>query len=309
MSPFPRLTQSKAWHCRERVQAATTAYYTAKHDQHPSVAPFMRARAAALRGAGLTDEDIGRIEFFQFGAATGNSSATLMWFIFHVFGCRETVERIRDEVVPLLREESLRDGRVRRTMNLAQVEEKCQFLLACWKETLRVVNVHTSVRRVKEDTYVADGNGTRYLLKKGCDVMMPHAVAHRNGEVWGHGVEFRPENFLPSVKNAADPKASAALEKARRAGWIPFGGGANLCPGRRIAMVEHLAFVATMVCGFEVKALDGGEMKRPEVMPMGLGHAILRPVEEAPELRMRVKRRVGWEDVEWSYELGNAAKA
>jgi cytochrome P450 len=258
---------------------------------------------------GLTDEDIGRIEFFQFGAATGNSIATLMWFTVHVFSDPSIVERMRAELLPLVQETSTpSSGHKQITLNLASIEENCPFLLASWKETLRLINVHTSVRRVLEDTYVSDGpGGTQYLLKKGHDVVIPHVIAHRYDiKAWGPEQEsmvFRPENFLPSSSEEAK-----GLDKARRAAWVPFGGGANLCPGRRIVMIEQLAFMATLVLGFEVEALSGeGGIKAPETMPMGLGHAILRPAEKA-EVGVRLNRRAGWEDVMWGYELGKTTR-
>ncbi len=292
------------------MQAAAVAFYASQHDQHPSVAPFIRARAAALRDVGLTDSDIGRIEFFQFGAATGNSIATLMWFTIHVFSDPEVVARIRGELLPLVeRRVVVTYGRSEKEavkLNIAAVEEQCPFFLACWKEVLRVVNVHTSVRRVLEDTWVSDGpGGAQYLLKRGQDVVIPHVIAHRyDGKAWGVGergaVEFRPDNFLPSGDNGVD--------KARKAAWVPFGGGANLCPGRRIVMVEQLAFMATLVLGFEVEALSGkGTIRPPEAMPMGLGHAILRPAEKA-EFGVRLRKRAGWENVMWDYELGKTTK-
>lgn len=290
------------------MQAATVSYYAAKHDQDPSVAAFIRARAAGLREAGLTDEDIGRVEFLQFGAATGNSIATLMWFTIHVFSDPAIVDRLRCELLPLLQQTPSGQAPREVTLNIAAVEERCPFLLACFKEVLRVVNVQTSVRRVLEDTYVMDGHsGAQYLLKKGEDVVMPHAVAHRyDSNAWGAEEEalvFRPENFLPSPSDRAK-----GLDKARRAAWVPFGGGPGLCPGRRIVLVEELAFMSSLVLGFEVEALDGtGRVKLPEEMPMGLGHAIVRPAENA-QLGARLKRRAGWEDVVWKYELGKEIK-
>ena len=65
--------------------------------------------------------------------------------------------------------------------------------------------------------------------------------------------------------------------------------------------------MSSLVLGFEVEALDGAGIKIPEAMAMGLGHAIVRPAENA-QLGVRLKRRAGWEDVVWKYELGKAIK-
>ena len=85
---------------------------------------------------GFTDEDTRCIEFFQLGAATGNSIAMLMWLTTHTFGNLDTVERMRVELLSVLKKlrllmrmaggKGLRGVR----LNMALVEERCHFLLA-----------------------------------------------------------------------------------------------------------------------------------------------------------------------------------
>ena len=105
------------------------------------------------------------------------------------------------------------------------------------------------------------------------------------------------------------PYPNAKLDKARRAAWIPFGDGAGLCPGRRIAMISHLALLSTLVCGYELEDLDGGvPVKRPETMPMGFGHGIIRPLE-GRSTRVRIRRRSNWRDVSWRFDLGKTMSA
>jgi len=225
------------------------------------------------------------------------------------------VARLRDEVLGagVFARETGEDGRVEMKLNLAAVDERCPFLVACWKETLRLVNVQASVRRVLEDTVVTGGDGRRYLFTKGADVFMPHAVAHRFDPVWGSSeadtkemMSFKPDNFMrAAVVTGDDAKLRAGDEKARRAAWIPFGDGANLCPGRRMAMVQHLAFMAAMVCGYEMEGINGGGvLSRPEMMPMALGHGVVRPVESSESMGLRIRRRTGWETVDWRFHMG-----
>jgi len=52
-------------------------------------------------------------------------------------------------------------------------------------------------------------------------------------------------------------------DELRKAGYIPFGGGKHLCPGRNIAFAEILGTLAALLLGFEVRGTDGGLIQVP----------------------------------------------
>jgi cytochrome P450 len=85
-------------------------------------------------------------------------------------------------------------------------------------------------KNLAADTFVMDGHGGQYLLKKGEDVVISYALAHRyTTNAWGpeeNALAFRPENFMPSPSEHAK-----GVDKARRAAWVPLRGGPGLCPG------------------------------------------------------------------------------
>lgn len=115
---------------------------------------------------------------------------------------------------------------------------------------------------------------------------------HRQTPLWDNANEFDPDRFTP--EREAEKEA-----RKRKQAYVPFGGGKHLCPGRHFAFAENLGFLAAMVLGFELDGL------KQENVRMGRGKvtdAITQPTPEGEGGRVRISRRPGWENVEWSYK-------
>lgn len=129
------------------------------------------------------------------------------------------------------------------------------------------------------------------MLKKGVDIMWSAKVAHEMSDVWGtDALDFNPERFLGEV--------GKDTEKKRRAAYMPFGGGAHLCPGRNFAFAEILGLISALVLGYEIVGLQAEKIK---MGPRVLASAIPKPTEDGDGGPVTLKRREGWEDVEWSF--------
>lgn len=79
---------------------------------------------------------------------------------------------------------------------------------------------------------------------------------------------------------------------------VPFGGGAHLCPGRNFAFAEILGLVGALVLGYEVVGLRAENIK---MGPRVLASAIPKPMEDGDGGPVTLRRRKGWEDVQWSF--------
>lgn len=115
---------------------------------------------------------------------------------------------------------------------------------------------------------------------------------HRSDPVWEHANEFDPDRFTPD-------KEVGKEARQRKQSYIPFGGGKHLCPGRHFAFAENLGFLAAMITGFEMHDL------KQENVRMGFGRvndAITQPSPEGEGGKVRIARRAGWENVQWSYD-------
>jgi cytochrome P450 len=173
----------------------------------------------------------------------------------------------------------------RETIDVSYIQSNCPLLVSTWQEVLRITTLTTTNRCVLADTYI----GGQILLNKGGIIQIPTGVFHSDQNIWGSDVnEFDPCRFLPS-KQAHD---SAAFQ--------PFGGGSTICPGRYLAVTEILGFVSAVILGFEISPAEG-ESKLPEKDSRPFAGA----VKPASDIKVVIRRRVGFEKTVWSFKRFN----
>lgn len=142
-------------------------------------------------------------------------------------------------------------------------------------------------RRVIRDTILTDSKGNEYLFKAGVDVMWSAKELHRD-TTWGEDVmEFDPERFLEENYG-----------RARKQAYVPFGGGKHLCLGRNFAFAENLGLMVAMVAGFVVEGVDA---KKFRLGASSFGEAVAKPPPDAQGGEVVIKRKEGWEGVEWKF--------
>ncbi|KAM5344429.1 hypothetical protein ACJ41O_012965 [Fusarium nematophilum] len=272
---------------RTQLQKTLEPYYVAGHEKLPDVSAIISGRAAALRKAGFDDHDLGIQEITFPWAGTTNTIPTLFWLFVHLFTRPDLVERVRSEFGAIVTITDGDDGRIA-TISARETEKKCPFLLACYREILRLYVHNVGNRVTMKDTTIRDPQGNEYLLKKGVNVQWSSSLTHLLESVWGKDAEsFSPERFLD---------VGPQEEKRRRGASIPFGGGKHLCPGRQFALAENLGFVGVLCLGFEVR---GVHLPRSEDPAMGTGSR--KPVWGDESRGVQISRRDGWEDVTWRF--------
>lgn len=248
---------------------------------------IIRERAAILRQGGFNNQDLMVQEVTIPWVAVTNTIPTLFWFFMHIFSNPDRVERIRREVEAITTITTSDQGR-QATIVIKDLEKKCNYLLACYRETLRITIHNVGSRRVLEDTTIKDGEGREYLLEKGINVQWCSSLTHVLEPVWGDDASsFVPERFLDIAPRD---------EKRRRGANIPFGGGRNLCPGRNFALAENIGFVGVLCAGFNVE-----EVQVPGFEDPVIGTGSRKPVWGDQRRGTGIGRRKGWEDVTWTF--------
>ena len=316
----PGVLAPRALAARGRLQAALGRFYAAGLDTGDDVAEMIKARARVLRRHGVSDTDVGRFEIAMLHVAVVNTMPTLFWLLVQVLRSSEHVGRARAEVLPLLTittttADSAGKRATTATVDISTLDEaRAPFLTACYRETLRWSGAAVINRRVMADVSITDGRAS-YLLREGADVNMPAAVTHALDAVWGPDAAtlWSPDRFLSSAEGSGDNdnndnKKEAERRRAKKAAFIPFGGGKNLCPGRNFAFAENMGLLAALVVGFDVAWTDdngGGKRGVPERAETDLAHAVRPPVRDGEGTGMRVTRRAGWEGVEWAFVSGS----
>lgn len=289
----PKLLATKSLAARTKIQNLLIPYYEAKYDQLPGTSQIIRQRASVLRAKGFTDEQLGRQEIFPLWAAVINTTGVLFWAMVQLFSRPDYVARVRAEFEGMasISENNKEGGGRTATVSAAGLDKACPVLNAIYQETLRHDLNAVGARSVVKDTTIKDpDDGREYLLKQGALVQWATQVTGFLENVWGSEAEtFDPERFMPE-------NLTPQAEKRQRGALIPFGGGRHLCPGRFLASAQILGFLGVLATGFEVDGLE-----RPDAGDPKMGAAPREPIWGARNRGFTLRRREGWEDVNWVF--------
>jgi cytochrome P450 len=79
-------------------------------------------------------------------------------------------------------------------------------------------------------------------VPNGSVFLIPVLEVHRNKSIWGEdAMEFKPERFEPENFKKIHPYA-----------YIPFSGGARMCPGYKYAMITMKIFISRFIMKYRV---------------------------------------------------------
>ncbi|OHF03754.1 prostacyclin synthase [Colletotrichum orchidophilum] len=285
----PSVIASKAYKARTKVIEALEAYIRSEKDFGAEVAQFTRDRFSAERTFEMSIHNSAKIEILL-ATALANVSTLVFWLLSNIYSQPELLAKIREELInaAVTGESPNKGEEVQMTLHLGKIKEHCPLLLSCAQETERHYIVDNIVRTVMSDTTISDGNRS-YLLRKGNNVQMPLSILHNDARVWGANPEsWKGDRFLNMGYNAASPP-----------GFLPFGGGKHICPGRHLANGLLLNNAAQLLLSIDLESTDGGTIQVPEAQVPWSTTGIGRP-EHGPESRVKISRRKDWEHVKWS---------
>lgn len=178
------------------------------------------------------------------------------------------------------------DGQKQVTLRVPALRDSCPLLNSAWQETLRLHAKGASTRLVVEDTLLNE----RWLLKKGCVVMIPQGAMHTDPAAWGDdSAEFQPRRFL----------RQEGVRRVQAASYRPFGGGSTICPGRFFVTMEVLMLAAMLVLRYEVEPVEG-EWKLPRPVQRSLAQNVFPP---EGDVRVKMSLREGMRGTDWQFSF------
>lgn len=283
---------------QEKLHAAFRQYYSDPEKRnHPSVSALARSRMNVNLSHGVPLTEIGNSGLSLLFVATTNAIPTLYWAILYLFSNPAQVSELRAhlENSGIVSSTGEADGKRKLRIDHTKFSEKCPDLIAAYNETMRITNVQGGTRVVLEDTILSSGSEDEkahqqgFLFKKGSLIMTPARIVHLSRDIWGDDAEiFRPSRWQQ-------------LTKKQKRAFIPFGGGKHLCPGRDFAFAEIVGTLVVLLLGFDVMGEDGDVVKLPNGWETKFG--VGGPDHEGKALKIKIRRRPGWDDVIW--EFGN----
>ena len=215
----------------------------------------------------------GRLEFGSLIGILLNAIPAAFYMLSYIYADANLLHDIRAEL------ENACEGNVLRAARLRE----CALLTSTWNEVMRVVSRGVSARMVMEDTMLAG----RWLLVKGCVVMIPTAVMHADANAWGD-TGFDARRWM---------QGKAGRQQA--ASYRPFGGGSTICPGRHFGSMEVFLLVAVLVLGYDIEPIAREGWKIPEQTQRTLVDSVFGPEKD---IEVKLVRRGGVERRRWRFE-------
>lgn len=296
LNVFPAYTARTAYKGREALAAAYIDYLTLGHEKSGS--NITQERIAVGRKHGFTLPNLARSEISFLFAGIINTTFASFWMILYIFARPQLLREVRSE----LENNALTnydENPAAQILQISKINKACPFLLATFRETLRLHSDVLSSRVVTADTVLQD----TYFLRKGSVLQISGGIMHADTRIWGDNVhEFHPERFLNSSSGRVSSgrkhgeSGPETQKSVHPAAFRAFGGGATLCPGRHFAQAEILGFVAMVILRFDIDPVEGGELKVPEKKDDVLPIHILEPKEK---VHVKMRDRADWGKVQW----------
>ena len=292
MNFAPNIFSRKAVRARTLVAKAFVKYW--ENGGLSQASPLAKARYDPPSEYGLSIEDAGGLEVPLLFAVLSTTVPAAFWCLAHICAQPDLLSKLRIELSSVITiangGHNSEQNRPAFTVDIQRLKVKTPLLFSVYQEILRTQTFYSSVRTVLEDTIL----DSKYLLKKGCRVLIPANVVHFSKTAWGPTAgQTDYHRFMPPSRKGSETRRQAPHT------FRTFGDPPNLCPGRHFGSTEVLAILATMLMRYDI-APEGGRWDMPD-KALVVFAAILPPKRD---VKVKVTPRQGWQ-VNWGFKLGD----
>ncbi|KAI0506896.1 cytochrome P450 [Xylaria bambusicola] len=298
---FPRLLAPKAYGARQRILDGIKRWHSfarghSDYRQNGSDAPSwdeywgsvwfkVRQRWGQDTG-GMNDDALASEDLFVLTAATANALPMAFWNLIEVYNDPALLARVQAELSNAITPPNSNEEKLPYRFDINAITSS-PLLQSVYAEVLRM---RVSLFHNRSPTQ-GDYSLGEYKFKQGGLVCVSTNIASNHTYAWRDRIDggrhpldqFWAERFLiPNPKDNTMKFSTDGLDGA----WIPYGGGALMCPGRHLAKQEMMSGVAIFDAYFEMKLLKG--VPRVDDRFFGLG---AQPPGEPVPVRMR--RKIG----------------
>lgn len=174
----------------------------------------------------LSCRDILGEAVITFLAGSETSAITLMWALYHILKDPVILQRVQAEIREHLGDEGVNDSNI----------FKLKYLECVMKETLRFYPPNAVTTRENDRPLVLDG----VHFPARTFFFVPIWALHHSEEYFDRPDEFDPSRF-----------EGEGLSQRSQEAYIPFGFGERVCLGRKFAILEAKAVLASLIQNFE----------------------------------------------------------
>lgn len=209
----------------------------------------------------ITPTDTAALQLAILWASVGNTMPTVFWLLYYLLRNAESEssisKSIKQRVIEDIQSLNISDDGFISQEDL----NKLILLDACITETLRLASGSFIMRYIREDCTLTLHSGTNYSFRKGDRVGLCPNLTHMDPEVFPDPTAFDPDRWLQGDSQEERVQGSLGKIPLRKNGlelpatmaFLPFGGGATYCPGRRFARNEVKMLCCFLLMNFRIQ--------------------------------------------------------
>nr|AIK01733.1 CYP720B11 [Pinus contorta] len=208
--------------------------------QHPDEAVHNDFLGELLKEDLHSEEVIADLVLFLLFAGHETSASAMVFSIKFLTDCPRALHELKEEHGALLK----RNGSPRNQKLTWDDYRSMKFTECVIYKTLRLANVASAIfREAKEDIKIKGG----FVIPRGWTVMVLLNSMHLDEKYHSSALTFDPWRWQRQLENN---------ELSKNPSFIPFGGGARLCPGMHLAKLELALFLHNFVTKFRWEAVE-----------------------------------------------------
>ncbi|UJR19250.1 hypothetical protein I4U23_022378 [Adineta vaga] len=261
-----------SWFFSKELKARSRLYNSWLEKLYPPrESEFIRARTTLFlaNSEWLTKKDHGAMQTAILWASLGNTIPAVFWCLLYILQDPKAVEAIKQEIDTYLPVFSL-DNDIDDSLIDEWTSEQlnsCVYLESAVNEMLRLAGAALMTRKCQRETRVVLQDGRILNVKPNETVAYFAAVTHLDPNLFPEPNKFIFDRFLN--KNAESVP-----------GFMPFGGGKSMCPGRFFAKNEIKICLAMLLRYMEYKFVDTETI--PTQKPHRVGFGVAPPSQDIP---------------------------
>ena len=197
-----------------------------------------------------------------------NAPVVIFWMVWYIFSNPALLQEIREEVAPYVKvrkQDSFALGGIKEKekaeIDLEGLRKKCPLLQGAFLETMRIETAGSSYKYVKEELMLEESeedavifgrskdDRRKYVFNKGEYLVVPHSFHQNDERYFSNPEKFDARRFWIQEGEKGGDGAVRVDYKTMR----PWGGGNEVCKGRKFAEYEVVLFVAAVATFWEIE--------------------------------------------------------
>ena len=269
-------------------------------------------RAVEMRKSNMSEMCMGRVDAAILWAMNVNANQVIFWMVWYLYAHSDLLAEIRKEVekVVTVEEEDCGFGGVKAApkldMDMEGLKKNCPLLQGLFIETMRLEAGSLSYKFIDETFEASEsaedarlfGRDTpqTYLFKKGEYLCVPHGVHQFDDRYFDKPEEFDVERFFekqkPDVKSEkrSEPGKDEEDVKVTYKTMHVWGGGREVCKGKKFAEAEVLIFVASIAMAWDITPVDSNGKETGWQFPGRVPSA--GATKPKDDVRVKMRRRI-----------------